>query len=119
MANTIIIKKSSTAGAVPPAVSLQAGELAVNLADRKLYSKTVGGSVIEIGGSAVTMSVTAPASAADGQLWWDSEEGTLKIYYNDGNTSQWVDAVAVPNAGVGTSGGVTFAQAAALSIALG
>ena len=46
MANTIILKKSSTASAVPAAASLQPGELAVNLADKKLYSKTVGGTVI-------------------------------------------------------------------------
>jgi autotransporter family porin len=36
-----------------------------------------------------------------GQLWWDSEYGVLKVYYNDGNTSQWVDATPV----LGSSGG--------------
>lgn len=46
MPNTIILKKSSTASSVPSAASLQPGELAVNLADKKLYSKTVGGTVI-------------------------------------------------------------------------
>ena len=35
---------------------------------------------------------TAPGSPTDGDLWWKSDEGRLKIYYNDGNTSQWVDA---------------------------
>jgi hypothetical protein len=36
-----------------------------------------------------------------GQLWWDSEYGVLKVYYDDGNTSQWVDATPV----LGSSGG--------------
>jgi hypothetical protein len=36
-----------------------------------------------------------------GQLWWDSEYGVLKVFYNDGNTSQWVDATPV----LGSSGG--------------
>lgn len=62
MPNTIIIKKSSTASAVPAPSSLQPGELAVNLADAKLYSKTTGGSVIVVG-SAATGKVTASTAA--------------------------------------------------------
>lgn len=52
MANTIILKKSSTASAIPSAGSLQPGELAVNLADAKLYTKTTGGTVILVGSGA-------------------------------------------------------------------
>ncbi len=59
MANTIILKKSSTANAVPAASSLQPGELAVNLADAKLYSKTVGGTVILVGSGAAGGTVTS------------------------------------------------------------
>ena len=36
-----------------------------------------------------------------GQLWWDNNYGVLKIYYDDGNTQQWVDATPV----LGSSGG--------------
>lgn len=66
MANTIILKKSSTASAVPAAASLQPGELAVNLADKKLYSKTVGGTVILLsdGNAAGGTSVQSVTSAA-------------------------------------------------------
>lgn len=39
--------------------------------------------------SSITTS-TAPASAADGDFWWDDETGSLYIYYNDGSSSQWV-----------------------------
>jgi len=40
----------------------------------------------------VTLSDTAPATPLPGALWWDSSIGDLLIYYNDGNTSQWVPA---------------------------
>jgi hypothetical protein len=39
MSNTIQIKRSSTASSVPTAGQLAQGELAVNLADKKLYTK--------------------------------------------------------------------------------
>jgi len=44
------------------------------------------------GGASVTTSDAAPTSASDGDLWWDSVNGILKIYYQDVDTSQWVDA---------------------------
>jgi len=34
----------------------------------------------------------APVTPPSGTLWWNSDQGTMKIYYNDGNSSQWVDA---------------------------
>jgi hypothetical protein len=43
-------------------------------------------------GSSVTISDTAPGSPSSGDLWWESDTGKLKIYYNDGDSSQWVDA---------------------------
>jgi len=47
------------------------------------------------GGSAsVTISATAPTSPEEGDLWWDSTDGNLYIYYNDGTSSQWVEASA-------------------------
>lgn len=44
------------------------------------------------GGGGVTISATAPADPAEGDLWWDSDDGKLFVYYNDGSSSQWVDA---------------------------
>ena len=52
MANTIILKNSSTACSVPLVGDLTAGELAINTADRKLYTKTVAGVVVQVGGGA-------------------------------------------------------------------
>ena len=51
MSTVILPKRSSTALAIPSAGSLAVGELAMNLADGKFYSKTTGGSVIEMGGA--------------------------------------------------------------------
>ena len=36
-----------------------------------------------------------PTNAVAGDMWWKSDEGTMKVYYNDGDTSQWVDASPV------------------------
>ena len=44
--------------------------------------------------SAVDISITAPSGATTGDLWWDSDEGDLYVYYNDGNSSQWVAATS-------------------------
>lgn len=46
---TIITKNSSTASAVPLAGDLVKGELAVNVTDKKLYTKDNGGSVVVVG----------------------------------------------------------------------
>ena len=60
-------------------------------------STTSGG-----GGSSVTVSDTAPSTPSNGDLWFKSDEGRLKIYYNDGSSSQWVDANPI---GSGSGGG--------------
>jgi len=47
-----------------------------------------------------TISDTAPGSPVAGDLWWESDKGRLKIYYNDTDSQQWVDAsppLAQPN----------------------
>ena len=52
------------------------------------------------GGANVTISDTAPGSPSAGDLWWESDKGRLKIYYNDTDSTQWVDAsppLAQPN----------------------
>jgi hypothetical protein len=43
------------------------------------------------GNTSVTISDTAPGSASAGDLWWESDTGRLKIYYQDTDTIQWVD----------------------------
>lgn len=74
MANTLIMKKSSTAGAVPGSEALAVGELAVNLVDQAIYSKNAGGTVVRlaINGPKITVGTTAPSSPAVGDLWVDT-----------------------------------------------
>lgn len=52
------------------------------------------------GGSSVTVSDTAPGSPASGDLWYYTGTSELFIYYNDGNSSQWVTTATtyVPSA---------------------
>ena len=50
MANTIIIKNSATTTAVPGSGDLVQGELALNVTDKKIFTKNSGGTVVEISG---------------------------------------------------------------------
>lgn len=56
------------------------------------------------GSNLVTVSDTPPGNPTEGQLWWNSDDGRLFVYYDDGNTAQWVDTS--PSGG-GGGGGVT------------
>jgi len=42
--------------------------------------------------SAATVSATAPSSPAVGTLWWDTNSGQMYVWYDDGNSQQWVVA---------------------------
>jgi len=119
MANTIQLRRSATANAVPTTAQLALGELAINTTDGKLYlKKNVSGveTIVDVtgGGASISVSDTAPASPGNGSLWWNSNIGVLKIYYNDGTSSQWVDAshisassitgvVSISNGGTGAT----------------
>jgi hypothetical protein len=49
MATTIVTKNSSTAAAVPTAAQLVQGELAVNVADKRLFTEDNAGAIVELG----------------------------------------------------------------------
>lgn len=42
--------------------------------------------------ASVVIQDDAPTLPQSGDLWWESSTGRLKIYYDDGTSSQWVDA---------------------------
>lgn len=42
------------------------------------------------GGASIAVGDTPPASPQANALWWESDTGALFLYFNDGNTSQWV-----------------------------
>ena len=41
--------------------------------------------------AAILVSNTTPSAQSAGTLWWNNDYGRLFIYYNDGDTTQWVD----------------------------
>lgn len=49
-------------------------------------------------GSSVTVGTSPPSTPAAGDMWWKADEGRLKVYYDDGSSTQWVDAFALPEA---------------------
>jgi hypothetical protein len=58
------------------------------------YNSPSGGYMVP----AISISDAAPSGTVNsGDLWWESDTGRLKIYYNDGSSSQWVDVVPVVN----------------------
>ena len=52
------------------------------------YSNGAWGSI----GGNVAVSSPAPSNSVEGDLWYDTDDGRLFVYYNDGSTTQWVDA---------------------------
>jgi hypothetical protein len=54
----------------------------------------------------ITVASTPPGSPVVGQLWWNQDYGRLLVYYNDGTSSQWVDASPSD-----ATGAVAYAQA--------
>lgn len=46
-------------------------------------------------GNTVFVGDNAPTGTpVSGDMWWNSHEGQLKIYYQDGDSGQWVDAAS-------------------------
>jgi hypothetical protein len=92
MSNELRIKRGLEANrsGITPA----AGELIYTTDNKRVFigdGSTAGG--IPVGGF-VTISDTAPVSPSVGDLWWDSEYGTLNIFYQDVDSSQWVEISA-------------------------
>jgi hypothetical protein len=111
MTNTVLIKRSSTPGAVPVAGDLQSGELALNYADGNLFYKNASGNVTVIASSA-NLSVTGNITAANfignaniqytastapatgnliGAQWYNTSTDTLYEWQTDGTSNYWVD----------------------------
>lgn len=97
MATTIKIKSTTTVGKTPTTSDIEVSELALNLADKKLYSRNAAG-IFEIGKLGETPSGGSgdrPASPEPGDIFYDTTLGAL-LYWNG---SAWVpigaDAVAL------------------------
>jgi len=78
MATKILLKKSVTGGASPLTSDLDQGELAINLVDRKIYTKDNANNIKEITGAYVDS--VAPANPVEGDVWYDTGANLLKAY---------------------------------------
>jgi len=103
MATKIILKKSSTVGAVPLSTDLEIGEVAVNLVDRKLFTKNNSGNIIKLNSAYV--STVAPGAPAEGDLWYDSDQHVLRAF----NGATWITIGQVTALGFDTATGIISA----------
>ena len=86
MATKIIHKKSSVAEKIPLATDLEVGEIALNLADRKIYSKQTDGTVVEMspqGAGGASVSLGSWTLGEFGSVEWSLQEasGTILFMY--------------------------------------
>jgi len=73
--------------------------------DDETYRTPVG-DLSKLSATSVEVSETPPNNPSQGNLWFDSTKGSLFVYYEDPDTSQWTDsfAGALPSALVGSGG---------------
>ena len=67
-------------------------------------------------GATVVSQETAPPSPSEGDLWFDTVEGLLYVYYDDGVTSQWVSS---STGSVGPTGPIGATGATGPTVATG
>ena len=97
-ANTLTIASTASGGATLPSATTsqlyggtgaantaQAVTLGTNLSMSGTTLNATGGS-----GGGITISPTPPASPTVGQPWFDSTGGQTYVWYDDGDTQQWV-----------------------------
>jgi len=103
MATDILIKRSTTTGAVPTTGDLSTGELAINTVDKRLFTNN-SGTIVEIGTAPTSLAVTNNTTVG----------GTLGV---TGNTT--LSTVSTSGAATIASGSVTgnFSVAGTLTVA--
>ena len=67
------------------------------------------------GGASVSTSDAAPGSPSDGDLWYDTDDGGMFVYYQDTDSSQWVEVIGSQGAaGPAGAAGATTAGVASV-----
>lgn len=115
MADKILHKRSGTPSAVPPASSLELGELALNTADGRAFMKKNDGAVVEIGSKASGYFRTEPiAATASGQTSFAVPGG-----YTPGAIFVSLDGASLPPADFTATNGTTVVLASGSGIVAG
>ena len=120
-----VLEGSPAAAKEPTADQMEYGELAVNYNtdDPAIFIKASDNSIVRIAGVGniadggqveVPSNIAPPSNPEPGNLWYNSEDGQLYVYYDDGNSSQWV--VASPSNGGDSSNTVAYVKATPPSI---
>ena len=94
----------SGAAKEPTAANMLDGELAINFNsnDPSIFIKDSAGSIVRLAGrnnlsftnyqAIIPTTATPPSAPGAGNLYWDTDDQRLFIYYDDGNIAQWLDA---------------------------
>ena len=82
MSKTIQHKRSSVAGNKPDNSQIAVGELAINFADRTVYTKDASNNIIELEKD-IWRTATQPDSAREGDLWYNTSTQDLTFYDGD------------------------------------
>ncbi len=83
-----------------------------------VYNSSKGVWADNASGLPVIISDSAPTNPASGNIWFDSSDPALYIYYNDGSSAQWVQTNP-SNRTANTQSLATTGKAIAMSLVFG
>jgi len=93
MAATIVIKNSVTTGAKPTTSDIVKAELAVNLIDKRLYTRDNSDNIIQVGG------IGATGGGVDAVFYENSQEVTTDYTITSGKSASSTGPITV-NTGI-------------------
>ena len=93
---------------VPTAPTAASGTNTTQVATTAFVTAAVAAGGGGGGGSSVTTDDTAPSAPSDGDLWYDTANGGMFVYYQDADSSQWVEVIGSQGStgAAGTDGGL-------------